>query len=190
MTDDRTATGRGARHVVIRPAAPADVRQVIALMRQLAEFEGHAASFTATPDRLAKGLFRAGGGLRCWVADGGGEVVGVALCATTWVGITSRPALRLLNLVVHPTARGAGIGLRLMTAVARACVELDCALDWMLRSDNVAAQTFYEGLGAAARPGWQPWQLSREGCHRLVENTEPPGPSAPQLPGGPQGTRE
>lgn len=176
MADDGSATGHGVRNAEIRPAAPADVPQVVALMRQLAEFEGHAASFTATPDRLAEGLFQGSGGLQCWAADVDGEVVGVALCATTWVGISSRPALRLLNLVVQPSARGAGIGSRLMTAVAAACVEIDCALDWMVRSDNLAAQTFYDHLGAAARPGWQPWQLSREGCHRLAEKNGPSGP--------------
>ena len=129
--------------VQVRRATLGDVSEGIELMRRLAVFEGHGAAFTATPERLAEGLFGPVPGLLCWVAESDGRILGVALCATTWVGITCRPSLRLLNLVVDEAVRGRGVGAQLMTAVAATCIELDCSLDWMVRTDNLTAQGFY-----------------------------------------------
>jgi ribosomal protein S18 acetylase RimI-like enzyme len=162
--------------VAVRPAAPGDEVAAVALMRQLAEWEGHASSFAATPDRLADGLFGEVPGLRCWVAERGDAIMGVALCATTWTGVTCRPSLRLLNLVVAAGARGAGTGTALVRAVVAACVQLDCALDWMVRADNVGAQGFYAGLGAERREGWQVWQLAGDAMRRLASHNSASAP--------------
>lgn len=152
----------------VRRAAPADVMESVELMRRLAVFEGHAAAFTATPERLADGLFGPVPGLLCWVAADDGRILGVALCATTWVGISCRPSLRLLNLVVDDTVRRRGVGSRLMAAVAAKCVDLNCSLDWMVRTDNRPAQLFYLRHGAAPRDEWQSWQMSREALQELA----------------------
>lgn len=159
--------------IVVRQASLRDVADGVELMRRLAVFEGHASAFTATPERLAEGLFGRVPGLLCWVAEYDGRVLGVALCATTWVGITCRPSIRLLNLVVDDAVRGRGIGTRLMAAVAAACVELDCSLDWMVRTENLPVQRFYLRLGAAPREEWQAWQLSRESIQALAASVGP-----------------
>ena len=154
--------------VQVRRASLDDVAAGVDLMRRLAVFEGHAAAFTATPERLAEGLFGPVPGLLCWVAESDGRILGIALCATTWVGITCRPSLRLLNLVVDDAIRGHGVGSRLMAAVAAKCVELECSLDWMIRTNNVPAQRFYLKFGATPREEWQPWQMSREALRSLA----------------------
>jgi GNAT superfamily N-acetyltransferase len=138
--------------------------------------EGHGSPFTATPDRLADGLFGAVPGLRCWVAERDDVVAGVALCATTWTGVTCRPSLRLLNFVVAADARGAGTGTALVRAVAAACLRLDCALDWMVRADNLGAQGFYAGLGAEHRESWQVWQLAGDAMRRLATDDSASAP--------------
>jgi ribosomal protein S18 acetylase RimI-like enzyme len=169
---------------LVEPAAPADLSAVIALMRALAEVEGNLAAFTATAERLGEGLFGSVPGLLCWVARSGNEVLGVALCATTWVGVTSRPSLRLLNLVVEHGNRRSGIGTRLLAAVAGKCAEFDCPLDFMVRTENTAAQDFYRRLGARSRDEWQPWQLPRDALQELRSGLPPSSGRAELLDAG------
>lgn len=161
--------------ILVERARPEDLADVVALMRHLAEVEGNLAAFTATPERLSQGLFGEVPGLICWVARRATTVVGLALCAPTWVGVSSRPSLRLLNLVVDPAFWRSGIATRLLSEVAAACLELDCALDFMVRTENVGAQDFYRRIGGRRRDEWQPWQLPREALRALVSGGSPSG---------------
>src|SRR4051794_1532908 len=171
MDDQPSSASAGAHardHFVVEQARPDDVEAVVSLVRELAALEGHISSFTATPERLTDGLFGSVPGLLCWVTRSDRRVVGAALCATTWGGVTCRPSIRLLDLVVDAEMRSRGVGTRLMAAVATACVDLDCNLDWMVRTENYAAQAFYARLGARPRLGWQPWQLTVAAVRDLV----------------------
>jgi ribosomal protein S18 acetylase RimI-like enzyme len=172
----------------VEPARPEDVPRVLELMRDLAEIEGNSARFSATAATLRTALFETAAGMLCWVARDEGRVVGIALCAPSWTGITCRPSLRLVALFVDATTRKRGIGEQLVAAVAERCVELDCALDLTVRAGNATAQRFYRRLGGTRRDGWEPWRLPVESLRRLagatVDVTSPPVPLAPRRPPG------
>lgn len=129
------------------------------LMQGLAEHEGHPAAFTATVDDVATRLAAGPDAVRCWVAEAGGQVVGVALCAVTWSAVSCRPVLRLLNLAVEPSARGEGLGTALVGAVRDAADMSGQPIDFLVREDNLAAQAFYRQVGGVHRREWQVWRI-------------------------------
>ncbi|TFV45143.1 GNAT family N-acetyltransferase [Blastococcus sp. TF02A-35] len=65
-----------------------------------------------------------------------------------WLG---RDVLALDDLFVRAGHRDAGLGRLLMAELARLATAEDLVVRWEMREDNVAAQRFYERLGARLR---------------------------------------
>ena len=154
-----------AARPLIRPARPDDVPQILAMVRELAEFERSAHEVRATEDLLTDLLFGTNtpGGVpaaHCHVAevraDGAATpLLGMALWflnASTWEG---RHGVYLEDLYVRPAARGQGIGQALMAELAQICVERGYArLEWWVLDWNTHAIDFYQRLGSRAMDEW------------------------------------
>jgi ribosomal protein S18 acetylase RimI-like enzyme len=83
------------------------------------------------------------------VAEVGRRVVGYASFAVGYNTDIARRGLWMLDLFVHAGQRGHGVGLALMTAVAREAVRRGLpGLEWGVRGSHVRALRFYRGLGA------------------------------------------
>lgn len=140
----------------IRPAEPADVRALLALIRELAQYERLEEQAVATAELLRQHLFGAQPAAEALVAEAdGGETVGYALFFTTFSTFAGRPGIWLEDLFVQPAHRRAGIGRALLAEVAGIAAERGCArLEWSALDWNEPALAFYRALGAQSLPEW------------------------------------
>jgi GNAT superfamily N-acetyltransferase len=154
---------------VIRAAEARDLPSVVALVRGLADFEklpgpddGAEARFAAD---FARGRFR----VLVGAAPDDGRLLGYALYFFTYSTFEARPSLFLEDLFVTPSARGHGLGGRLMRALAAEAVREGCArFEWTVLDWNVRAQKFYASLGAEMLDQWRVCRVTGERLTRLA----------------------
>ena len=147
---------------MIRPARVADVPAILALIRELAEYEREPASTVeATEDGLRSALFGPRPAVWAHVAELDGTVVGTAIWFVTFSTWTGRHGMHLEDFVVSEAARGTGLGVALFDELARICVERGYArFEWRVLDWNVDAQGFYERRGARPIAEWISWRLT------------------------------
>src|SRR5262249_13668286 len=145
----------------IRPAAVTDVPRILALIRELADYERSLDEVTATEDGLRAAMFDAQPAVFAHVAVVDGEVVGFALWFlnfSTWLG---RHGIYLEDLYVTPVMRGRGIGKALLAELAAICVRRGYGrLEWWVLDWNAAAIGFYRSIGAEPGSEWTVQRLS------------------------------
>ncbi|MER7566021.1 GNAT family N-acetyltransferase [Streptomyces sp. NPDC097941] len=149
---------------MIRPATPADIPAIHALIRELADYERALSEAKATEEQLHEALFGPRPAAYAHVAtDSTDSVIGCAvwfLNFSTWRGVHG---IYLEDLYVRPTARGAGHGKALLTELARLCVERGYQrLEWSVLNWNTPAIDFYESLGARPQDDWTVYRLTDE----------------------------
>jgi GNAT superfamily N-acetyltransferase len=149
---------------VIRPAQPDDVPTILALIRELANYEREPDAVVATDADLTSALFGeqpALFGLIAEDADGGNAIAGFALWFlnfSTWIG---RHGIYLEDLYVRPEFRGHGHGRELLTELARIADERGYGrLEWSVLDWNEPAHRFYASLGAVPMQEWTTWRVS------------------------------
>jgi GNAT superfamily N-acetyltransferase len=142
--------------MTLRPATPADIPVLLALIRELAVYEKLEHMVQGTPQLLQQHLFGPRPAAEAVLAEVQGVPVGFALFFTNFSTFLARPGLYLEDLYVQPAHRGSGIGRALLQhlgalAVARGCGRFEWSvLDW-----NAPAIAFYERMGAALLPDWR-----------------------------------
>ena len=139
----------------IAPATPADLPDIHALIRALAEYEKLAAICTGTREALGEALFGAHPAADVLVARVDGAVAGFALFVPTFSTFLAQRGLWLEDLFVVPAMRGRGVGRALLAAVAGVARERRCGrLEWAVLDWNAPAIGFYDKIGAAALDDW------------------------------------
>jgi GNAT superfamily N-acetyltransferase len=156
--------------ITIRPAAKADVGQILAFIRALAVYEREPDAVRATEDDLLEHGFGENPYYSCLIAELDGVPAGFALFFydySTWLG---RPGLYLEDLFVFPENRGVGIGKALLQRLAQIALEKGCArMKWEVLDWNTPAIDFYNAMGAEIQKEWLNVRLSGEGLRRLAE---------------------
>jgi GNAT superfamily N-acetyltransferase len=155
--------------VTVRPAIAADVPELVAMIRELAEFERALHEVEATEEHLQRTLFGDRPAVFAHVAEVGDQVAGMAiwfLSYSTWLGAHN---LYLEDLFVRPEHRGSGTGRLLLQTLAGVCVERGYPrLEWWVLDWN-PARGFYETLGARALTEWIPYRVDGDALARLAE---------------------
>jgi len=83
------------------------------------------------------------------IAERDGRAVGLATFAVLYPAPDLGGHFHMKDLFAVAEARGQGVGQALMRFLARLAVERGCVrLDWTAETDNVAALSFYDRLGA------------------------------------------
>jgi len=156
----------------IRPATPADIPEILAFIRELAEYEREPASAQATHDDLLRDGFGLAPRFHCLLAEVSStdnpspatdtfQPVGFALYFynySTWRG---HAGIYLEDLFVRPAFRGKGIGKALFAAVASIAVAEGCPrFEWAVLDWNTPAIDFYNSLGAIPLSEWTSMRLS------------------------------
>ncbi|MGW3042828.1 N-acetyltransferase family protein [Kitasatospora sp. NPDC001159] len=150
---------------MIRTAVVADVPVILAMIRELAEYERAPQEAVATEEQLREALFGAKPALFGLIAedDGTGEPVGFAvwfLNFSTWRGTHG---IYLEDLYVRPQARGGGHGKALLLELARIAVERGYArVEWSVLDWNQPSIDFYKSLGAVPMDEWTVYRLTGE----------------------------
>lgn len=156
----------------LRPARPADVPDILALIRALADYEQLGPEVVATEEKLRAGLFPADGSAplaHCVLAEADGVTAGFALYFFNFSTFLAQPGLYLEDLFVRPEFRGRGLGKALLLHLARLANARGCGrMEWNVLDWNRPAIGFYESLGAQHKKQWQLCRLSGEALRRYA----------------------
>jgi GNAT superfamily N-acetyltransferase len=166
-----TATGGcGRDSLVVRPARPGDVAEMVAMVRGLAEYERAADQVQIDESQLADALFGPAPRVFAHVAEHDGVLAGMAIWFVNYSTWTGCHGIYLEDLFVRPAARRLGAGKALMTELARVAVARGYTrVEWAVLDWNEPAIAFYRRLGAAAQDEWTVFRLAGPPLHRLVE---------------------
>ena len=157
----------------IRPANPADVPQILAFIRELADYEREPHAVLATEADLLRDGFGATPRFRCVLAEADGTPVGFALFFTSYSTWRGHHGIRLEDLYVTPSARGQGIGRALLQHLAQVALAEGCPrLEWDVLAWNTPAIAFYEQIGAHTLTEWRIMRLADEALATLAASPE------------------
>lgn len=147
--------------VRIRRAVPADAAAITAMIHDLARFERAPQQCTVVETQVSTALFRQPTTLRAHVAEVDGDVAAMALWFlnfSTWDGVDG---IYLEDLFVQPRFRRLGLARRLLSALARECVEHGYTrLCWSVLDWNTDAIALYRAVGAQPQSEWTTYRLS------------------------------
>jgi len=153
----------------IRPAQRADLGALLAMIRELADYEQLADQVHATPELLDAALFGETPAAEALIAERDGEAIGYALYFPTFSTFLAIQGIWLEDLYVRPQQRKAGAGRALLAAVAARLRERGGRrLEWAALDWNELALGFYRGLGARAQREWITHRLTGEDLERLA----------------------
>ena len=111
----------------IAAATHADVPLILALIRELADYERMSDQVLATEADIERALFGERPCAEAVIARVADEAVGFALFFQSFSTFVGRPGLYLEDLYVRPAHRGRGIGRRLLAHLARLAVDREAA---------------------------------------------------------------
>jgi GNAT superfamily N-acetyltransferase len=137
---------------VIRPAVQADVPELVAMIRELAEYEHLADLVKITEDDLARTLFGPDSVVSdSVIEDSNGGLAAHALWYRTFSTFLGQTGIWLEDLYVRPDHRRQGYA----TALLRHLREQTAGrLEWEVLEWNQPALDFYQRLGARPMGGW------------------------------------
>lgn len=155
--------------ITLRTATRADIPQILAFIRGLAEYEKLAHEAVATPALLERHLFGDRPAAEVVIAEADGVPAGFALFFHSFSTFLGQPGLYLEDLFVLPSHRGLGLGKRLMVHLARLAVERGCGrFEWSVLDWNTPAIDFYRRLGAAGLDAWTVQRVSGAALQALA----------------------
>lgn len=153
----------------IKSAEATDVPLLLALIRELAEFEQLAQELEVTEDSLRAALFGPDPVARALVARMNGDPAGYAVFYRTFSTFVGRPGVFLDDLFVRPPFRKLGIGRALLVRVAEIGVELGGGrFEWITLRWNENAFRFYRSLGASVMSKWALLRMNSREVRNLV----------------------
>lgn len=140
----------------IRPAIPADLPLIAALIEGLAEYERLTDQLRFDMALLGKHLFGPRPHAEVLIGEVDGMAHGFALFFHNFSTFEGRPGVYLEDLFVRPEARGLGLGKALLAELARIAIDRECArLEWSVLDWNIPAIDFYKRLGACEMSDWR-----------------------------------
>lgn len=161
---------------MIRPATPADLPLLHALIRELADYERALGEARATQEQLRTALFGPDPVAHALIAtdDDTGEPAGFALWFRNFSTWTGTAGLYLEDLYVRPQARGAGHGKALLAALAAICVERGWSrFEWSVLDWNEKALDVYRAIGARPQDEWTVQRLTGPALAELAAQAPP-----------------
>ncbi len=145
----------------LRSATRDDSALILALIRELAEFEQLLHEVTATEENLAEHVFGAQARAEVLIAEVNGQTAGFALYFHNFSTFLGKPGLYLEDLYIRPAFRGRGYGRSIMRALARIAVDRGCGrFEWWVLDWNHPAIEFYRSLGALPMSDWTVQRVS------------------------------
>jgi ribosomal protein S18 acetylase RimI-like enzyme len=142
--------------IVVRPAELGDVKAIADLLEELDRFYG--ATETQPLDERVRGIEEALFGTPptayALLAWDDASLAGLASYSFLWPAAGVTRSLYLKELYVRQDRRRSGVGRVLMDELYAIAVARGCSrVEWTTETDNVAAQGFYEALGAERLEG-------------------------------------
>lgn len=153
----------------LRAATREDVPLILEFILALADYEKLLDQVVADEAMIAANLFGERAQAEVVIAEHDGQPAGFALFFHNFSTFTGKAGLYLEDLYVRPTARGAGVGKRLMQHLAQLAVARDCArFEWAVLDWNAPAIAFYRSIGAVGMDSWRVQRLAGEALAKLA----------------------
>tara|TARA_B100001250_G_scaffold76730_1_gene62855 strand:+ start:605 stop:1126 length:522 start_codon:yes stop_codon:yes gene_type:complete len=155
----------------IRSAQPSDCGQILAFIKDLAEYEKLSHEVVATEEALLKTLF--GEDPRAEVILGiyKGQTVGFAIFFHTYSTFLAESGLYLEDLYIVPKWRGRGFGSEIVCYLAYLADKRDCArMEWSVLDWNEPALKVYRLLGAKPMKDWTVQRLAGDHLQKLARS--------------------
>lgn len=156
--------------MTVRKATIDDMKAILALIRELADFEKEPNAVVVTVEELQKEGFGNDPQFYAFVAEIETEIVGMALYYyrfSTWKGKT----IHLEDLIVKDKVRGKGVGYALYSEIIKqAQKDKVRRIDWNVLDWNKPAIDFYESTGAKVLTDWRVAQMDEDAIALFVAN--------------------
>ncbi|WP_013320181.1 GNAT family N-acetyltransferase [Gloeothece verrucosa] len=153
----------------IRPAIPADVPTIFALIQALADYEKLSDSVTGNAELLTEHLFGQPSYAEAIVAEWESKIVGFALFFPNYSTFLTKPGIYLEDLFVLPEYRRKGIGKALLMYLAQLALERKAGrLEWSVLDWNQPAIDFYQSIGASVLPDWRICRVTGNALSQLA----------------------
>lgn len=137
---------------MIRPASESDVPELVAMIRELAEYENLLDQLAITEDDLARTLFGPDAVVFDTVIDDpAGGLAAHALWYRTFSTFLGKTGIWLEDLYVRPQHRRRGHASALLGHLRS---QTEGRLEWEVLEWNMPALDFYQRLGARPMAGW------------------------------------
>ena len=137
---------------MIRPAVEADVPELVAMIRELAEYENLAISAPSPRTTSRRTLFGPDAIIHdSVVEDGNGGLAGHALWFRTFSTFLGKTGIWLEDIYVRPDHRRKGYASDLLAHLRQ---QTDGRLEWEVLEWNQPAMDLYQRLGARPMAGW------------------------------------
>ncbi|KAF9428164.1 hypothetical protein BGZ94_003205 [Podila epigama] len=167
--------------IIIRPATPADVGDILSLIHELAKYEREPASTVeATEESLLKTLRftppqpssqNLASCLLAYLPSNPVEPVGFALYFTNYSTWRGRGGIYLEDLFVKESVRGQRVGRRLLGELAREVTLMNGGrLEWSVLKWNEPSIQFYKSLGAVVMDEWHTMRVDGEALTKLAKD--------------------
>jgi GNAT superfamily N-acetyltransferase len=136
---------------MVRPAVEGDLPELVAMIRELAEFELLADQVAITEDDLARALFGPGAVISDSVVDLGGVLAGHALWYRTFSTFLGKTGIWLEDIYLRPEHRRQGHAAELVTYLRE---QTEGRVEWEVLEWNAPAIDFFQRMGARPMAGW------------------------------------
>lgn len=140
--------------IVVRPAAPDDVDQLLTLAEEMDRFYGatEIESVELRRQEVVDALFSDSPAAQALLAFDGDAAVGFAAYSFLWPAVGLTRSLYLKELFVSQAVQRRGVGRALMESLFEVARKHDCSrVEWTADSDNPGAQAFYASFGVEPR---------------------------------------
>ena len=148
--------------VRICKAEKSDMGAVLALIRELADYERAPEEVLVTVEDLERDGFGTQPRFHCFVAERGSKIVGLALYYikySTWKG----PCVFLEDIIVTQSERRSGIGKLLFEKVIATTKEMGARnMSWQVLDWNEPAIRFYEKYKPLVLKEWLNYRLTED----------------------------
>jgi GNAT superfamily N-acetyltransferase len=157
----------------IRAATREDVPAILALIRELADYERLSEQVVATEQDILRWLFGERPVAEIVIGEYEGTPVGFALFFYNFSTFLGKPGIYLEDIYVKSAHRRKGFGRRLMAHIAQWAKIQHCErFEWAVLNWNSPAIELYKKLGGVPMKEWTVYRLSGDALDRLADENQ------------------
>ena len=147
--------------LTIRRALRGDEELILALLRELAEYEKLTHAFQLTKEIVTRDFFGSAPAAFCDLAYQGTKPVGLATWYWVYTTFGASRGIYLEDLYVRAEHRGSGYGKALLAHLAKEALARGAKrVEWSVLNWNKPSIEFYERLGAKPNTEWTIYRIS------------------------------
>jgi GNAT superfamily N-acetyltransferase len=154
---------------IIRAAGEDDVPVILALIKELAEYENLSHEVEATDANIRQSLFGDRPLAEALIGEHQGVPISFALFFYNFSTFLGKAGIYLEDLYVKPQYRRNGFGRRMLAHIARLAKERNCGrFEWSVLDWNEPAIRTYDRLNARPMNEWILYRLTGEALNQLA----------------------